>query len=196
MLSSCVRKVHDYWHAIKPDGGLPRRRDFMPAAVMECLPYIYIVERKDPGDGGEAEYVFRLIGTQIVEHFGADPTGRKVFDVLSVEAAQFFKGLFRQLLSSPAGGLLYFTYPFGRRKDCLMEFLYLPMLLDKKEGESELILCTVGMLGDEAYVNHMGGHWDSARLTGGGWLDLGFGKPDDTLLKDACAAAGAEYLDS
>lgn len=195
MRNSCVKRVHDYWHEIRPEGGLPHRSDFSPADIKECLPFIFIIERKHQQGGGEPDYIFRLIGTQLVEFFGTDPTGRSVIEILAPEVVEFFKAFYVFVLDHPVGGLLNFEQSFGLEKDTAMEILYLPMVLGKEQGSTELILCTVGVLGELVHLRDMGGRWDTPRLTGGGWLDLGSGKPETTLLQDACAAAGAEYKD-
>lgn len=195
MRNSCVKRVHDYWHEIRPEGGLPHRSDFSPADIKECLPFIFIIERKDRQDGAEPDYIFRLIGTQLVEFFGVDPTGRSVIEILAPEVVEFFKAFYEHLLDHPVGGLLYFEQSFGREKNSELEFLYLPMILDEDKGSAELILVTAVVLDDEVRLSDMGGRWDTPKLTAGGWLDIGSGKPETTLLQDACAAVGAEYMD-
>lgn len=193
MQNICVKTVYDYWHQIRPDGGLPHRSDFSPADIKKCLPSVYIIERKKQ-EGAEPDFVFRLIGTLLVEYFGADPTGRSIFDVLDAEAREFTRAFYPLLLDGPVGSLLCFKQSFGNVESD-MEFLYMPMVLDKENAAAELILCTAGKLDEEVQLSDMGGRWTTPKLISGGWLDLGFGKPDDPLLQNACAATGAEYMD-
>lgn len=193
MQNACVKTVYDYWHQIRPEGGLPHRSDFSPADITKCLPYIFIIERKKQ-EGAEPDYVFRLIGTQLVQYFGADPTGRSVFEVLDAEAGAFTRAHYALLLARPVGALLCFRQSFGNVESDV-EFLYMPMVLDKENGEAELILCTAGKLDNEVQLSDMGGRWTTPKLISGGWLDLGFGKPDDPFLQNACAATDAEYMD-
>lgn len=193
MQNICVKTVYDYWQQIRPDGGLPHRSDFSPADIKKCLPSVYIIERKKQ-EGAEPDFVFRLIGTLLVEYFGADPTGRSIFDVLDAEAREFTRAFYPLLLDGPVGSLLCFKQSFGNVESD-MEFLYMPMVLDKENAAAELILCTAGKLDEEVQLSDMGGRWTTPKLISGGWLDLGFGKPDDPLLQNACAATGAEYMD-
>lgn len=195
MQNNRVIRVHDYWQQIRPNGGLPRRSDFSPSEITECLPYIFIMERKEAPDGGRPDYIFRLIGTQLVTLFGADPTGRSVFEVLAPDAAEFFGVLYGHILGHPAGCVTHFTQSFGLNEDSEMEFLYLPMVLDDEKGEPELILIAGGMENDNTHLSDMGGRWETPKLIDGGWLDIGFGKPEDPFLQNVCAATGAVYLD-
>jgi hypothetical protein len=195
MRDSCVRKVHDYWHAIRPDGGLPRRSDFSPAAITECLPHIFLFQRRPGPDGGPPDYLVRLSGTRLVEFFGKDATGDSVFRYMPEEGQVFFRAMYEGVLNHPAGLLLYFLQASGTRRESELEVLYLPLVLDNEGDKAGLILGIAAKLGEQVWLADMGGRWDTPRLKGGGWMDLGFGKPDDALLRDACAAAGVEYLD-
>lgn len=195
MRNNCVKSVHDYWQAIRPEGGLPRRSDFSPADIADCLPHVCIIERKIQEDGPKPDFVFRLVGTGIVAYFGADPTGRSVLELMSPDRAAFTRSLYGLLMDSPAGALLYFTLSFGSREESDLEILYLPMILGETQDGAELILCTVGALNDEFRLSDMGGEWGSTRIRRGGWLDLGSGRPENSLLQDALATVNGEYLD-
>lgn len=195
MRDKCVQRVYEYWQSIRPGDGLPLRSDFSPADITGCLPHIFIIERKGRSDSAKPDYMIRLIGTQLVEQFGGDPTGKSVFELMPPEAVEFFKVFYARLLDHPTGGLLYFTQSFGRAEESKLEFLYLPMVLDGEKGDADLILVIAVTLDDDAQLSDMGGRWDTPKLTGGGWLDLGSGKPDDPFLQNVCAAMGAEYME-
>ena len=195
MRNICVKAVHDYWHQIRPEGGLPHRSDFSPADLAKCLPNIFLYERNLPGGDAPPDYVVRLAGTRLVENFGIEVTGGSVFDFVSAEAVEFFRSLYECVLNHPAGLLLYFSLMTAENQESELEFLYLPLLLDKGGDESGLILGVAASTDDHRWLDNMGGRWDTPELISGGWLDLGFGKPDDPFLQNACAAAGADYKD-
>ena len=66
------RAFLDYWHAIAPDKGFPRRSDVQPEQLRSLLPYIFMVDVLR--DGEDLDFRFRLIGTGIMrvegEHTG------------------------------------------------------------------------------------------------------------------------------
>lgn len=195
MRNICVKRVYDYWHQIRPDGGLPHRRDFSPADITECLPHIFLYERNLPGGDAPPDYVVRLLGTRLVEVFGAEATGGSVFDYLPAEGVEFFRNLYEGVLNHPAGLLLYFLQASGPGRETELEFVLLPLVLDSDGDETGLILGAAACPDDEKWLTDMGGRWETPKLTGGGWLDIGFGKPGDFFLQNACAAAGADYMD-
>ena len=66
-----------YWLSIKPDGGLPGRQHIDPTDIPSLLHGVWLIDvRRDP-----LSFVFRLVGTSVVEFFGQDPTGRNLHDV-------------------------------------------------------------------------------------------------------------------
>ena len=67
-----IRAIHDYWRRIHPETGLPGRQHFDPIDIPALLPHICLIDASGP----QQEYVFRLMGTKLVNFFGADFTGK------------------------------------------------------------------------------------------------------------------------
>lgn len=83
-----------YWQSKCPPGGLPRRDDIKAKDIPALLPNLIIAE---PIDGGN-DWVYRLVGTAIVERSGFDGTGssvREIFPpgVANAYIADFQKGV-------------------------------------------------------------------------------------------------------
>lgn len=67
----------EYWMSIKPEEGLPGRQHFDPTEIPSLLRGVWLIDvQRDP-----LTFVFRLVGTGVVEFFGADPTGKDLDDV-------------------------------------------------------------------------------------------------------------------
>jgi hypothetical protein len=66
------RQIHEYWRSIHPAVGLPGRRHFDPVDIPRLLPNICLIDVPGPQD----DFTFRLMGTRLVEFYGADYTGK------------------------------------------------------------------------------------------------------------------------
>lgn len=67
-----IREVHDYWRSIHPAVGLPGRQHFDPVDIPRLLPNIGLIDAQGP----EGDFIFRLMGTKLVDFYGADFTGK------------------------------------------------------------------------------------------------------------------------
>jgi len=73
-----LRRFYDIWQG-KCDGArLPKRADFDPLELKEHLGCLFISERAPDGE----DFIYRLIGTEIVEAVGTDATGQRMGDVV------------------------------------------------------------------------------------------------------------------
>ncbi len=89
-----LRALFDYWREKRGDGAMPARADLDPLEIPTLLPIIGLV---DVLDGG-ARFRYRLIGTEIVDVDGYDPTGRFLDEVLPDSGyADYLIGLFREV---------------------------------------------------------------------------------------------------
>lgn len=66
------QEIYAWWQKAREDRPFPARRDFSPLKIPALLPAIQLI---DVGDD-ERHYSVRLIGTQITEIIGFDPTGK------------------------------------------------------------------------------------------------------------------------
>jgi PAS domain len=78
--SDCDGKIAEavrYWLSIKPEDGLPGRQHIDPTDIPSLLHGVWLIDvRRNP-----LSFVFRLVGTSVVNFFGKDPTGRSLYDV-------------------------------------------------------------------------------------------------------------------
>lgn len=70
-----IRTLVDYWHARCCDGRLPNRAAINPADLKPLLPTMFLIDCPTRDD---RDWVYRLIGTEIVEREGYDKTGKAV----------------------------------------------------------------------------------------------------------------------
>jgi len=67
-----VRQIHDYWRSIHPAAGLPGRQHLDPVDIPSLLPNIGLIDAPGP----QGDFTFRLMGTKLVDFYGADFTGK------------------------------------------------------------------------------------------------------------------------
>lgn len=71
-----IREAYDYWDRKRAGRRMPSRADLDPVEIPRLLPHIILVDvLRDP-----LRFRYRLVGTDIVEKRGFDPTGRMVGD--------------------------------------------------------------------------------------------------------------------
>lgn len=69
---------YDYWRRKAAGRSMPRRADIDPTEMPRLLPYVRLVDVLGPG-----LYRYRLIGTEVQQLHGTNPTGRFVHEVLT-----------------------------------------------------------------------------------------------------------------
>ena len=75
----CTRLLA-YWDALRGDRLLPLRSEIDPAALVAILPYVSIVEVRDPDT-----MVYRLCGTALRDIMGIEATGLNMLDLAPPE---------------------------------------------------------------------------------------------------------------
>ena len=63
--------LYKYWAQVRNHRTMPTRSDIDPANIIRLLPVIALIEQRAEG------YFWRLIGTEITEHFGRNLTGER-----------------------------------------------------------------------------------------------------------------------
>lgn len=81
-----------YWQSKCPPGGLPRRSDILAEEIPELLPHLIVTE---PVDGGN-DWIYRLVGTAIVERSGFDGTGSRVREIFPPGVAETYIADFKK----------------------------------------------------------------------------------------------------
>ena len=69
--------VYQYWNARRGVRPMPTRADIDPAEMRQWLPRITLVDVSPDG----TRFTYRLVGTQLVELLGMNPTGRPLESV-------------------------------------------------------------------------------------------------------------------
>lgn len=86
-----------YWDRKRGGRGAPARRDIdaleIPTAL---LPFLQITEQAE----GDGRIRFRLVGTGIVEAYGADPTGKYMDEIYSGERLRRVRANYRAVCTS------------------------------------------------------------------------------------------------
>ena len=89
-----LRALFGYWAEKRGERAMPARADLDPLEIPTLLPIIGLV---DVLDGG-ARFRYRLIGTEIVDVGGHDPTGRFLDEALPDSGyADYLIGMFREV---------------------------------------------------------------------------------------------------
>ncbi|WP_119302094.1 PAS domain-containing protein [Dongia deserti] len=87
--------LYQYWNARRGVRPMPTRADIDPLEMRQWLPRLTLV---DVGPGGQ--FTYRLVGTQMVELLGMNPTGRSVESAWPEELAPRVLGSYRDVVES------------------------------------------------------------------------------------------------
>lgn len=83
------REIHDYWQSARRGRQFPARPDFSPEGMIDKLGFVMLIDvTYDPLD-----FRFKLIGSEIVEHYGHEMTGKYVHQIEPKELGEL---LYRQ----------------------------------------------------------------------------------------------------
>ena len=94
-----VQDFAKYWRSLPCEGGaVPYRSSFDPSKIMPLLPRIAIYDVKSPD-----EIVYRLAGTEIVERFGHEVTGKNFLDFWEGEKRKETSRVMNELVARPCG---------------------------------------------------------------------------------------------
>lgn len=85
-----------YWNRKRGGRPMPARRDIDPVEVPQLLPNLQLTEVVDGG----TRFRYRLVGTAIVEAFGAEFTGKYVDELLSGDRSRFTHDFYRAVCTA------------------------------------------------------------------------------------------------
>ncbi|PHQ70142.1 MAG: hypothetical protein COB93_06290 [Sneathiella sp.] len=88
----------DYWRSLPRDGGVPNRSAFDPTKIVRLLPGIAMYEVQS----GE-EVISRLAGTELVEFFGQEITGKNLLDLWPDEFRDEASRSVTMMVTQPCG---------------------------------------------------------------------------------------------
>jgi hypothetical protein len=137
--------LYDYWRARKLGAKLPGRADIDPVDMPRAaLPYIVLMEI---GDGGK-QIRYRLVGTAIVDEWGADVTGKYLDEVMEGTYLQFVRGLYMDVIAHRCAVLSESTFRWDVGKTVWAHRLYMPLASDGETVDMVLIGQTFSRSGD------------------------------------------------
>ncbi|MGH6958004.1 MAG: PAS domain-containing protein [Caulobacteraceae bacterium] len=77
-----------YWAGLRHSGGaLPGRRDLDPGRIKRHLPTVSLIQVAEAAD----DYRLRLAGTGLYSVYGGEITGKRLSDVYSPEASEYWR---------------------------------------------------------------------------------------------------------
>jgi hypothetical protein len=93
-----ARRFFAYWDSLPKVDHVPDRADFNPAAIHKLMPIVTLLEIMSPD-----RVEMRLVGTDLVERMGVDPTGQNYLDTFEPEGRKRYLDLINTQISHPCG---------------------------------------------------------------------------------------------
>ena len=88
--------LYRYWESKRGDRAMPARGDIDPLEIPNLLPMILLIDVTETGD-----YRYRLVGTEIVNNFGTNSTGKTFTEALPEGPyTEYITGLVRDVVST------------------------------------------------------------------------------------------------
>jgi hypothetical protein len=116
----------DYWQAKCGARAMPRRRDIDPVDIPRLLPNVQITELIDGG----ARIRYRLVGTAIVNAYGAELTGKHFDQVFSGSRLEHVQANYRTIRIEKRPLLVCSRYVSARNADLFCARLVMPLSED------------------------------------------------------------------
>jgi hypothetical protein len=121
-----LRAVLAYWEEKRRDRPMPRRGDIDPIELRAVLSHLQITEVIDGG----SRFRYRLVGTAIVEAFGAEFTGRYVDELISGERDTFVHACYRAVCASRRPAFVRSKYATTKNIDLTANRMLVPLSED------------------------------------------------------------------
>jgi hypothetical protein len=116
----------EYWESKCGDRAMPRRKDIEPGDMRYLLPHIQITELVD--DGKRVRY--RLIGTAIVDAYGADFTGKYFDEVITPGRLRIVEENYRAMCCERRPLFVYHHYRSTKCAELVCARLMMPLSED------------------------------------------------------------------
>lgn len=121
-----LRTAFDHWESLRRGRAMPRRCDVDPAALKLVLPHLQITDVVADGD----RFRYRLVGTAIVEAYGADFTGKYVDELMTGERDNFVHACYRAVCASRRPAFVRAKYLTTKDIDLTANRVMLPLSED------------------------------------------------------------------
>jgi hypothetical protein len=117
------RELYDYWRACAQARPIPSRFDIDPVAIPHLLPGLSLIDTRLDLDSLR----YRLAGTRVGAIYGAEITGRAVFEIGFQHKREYWRSVYRKVVSDqiPMQGAL--RGPAAGREHLLLLWLRLPL---------------------------------------------------------------------
>jgi hypothetical protein len=89
-------ELYGYWRSRRGDRFAPARGDVDPADIPRLLPHLLLIEIFG------RRYRYRLVGTEVEQHFGCAMQGRHVDELMRGEYLGYISSLFERLIAERA----------------------------------------------------------------------------------------------
>jgi hypothetical protein len=129
-----LRAALAYWEGKRGDRPMPQRGDIDPDELRPVLSHLQITEVIDGG----SRFRYRLVGTAIVEAFGAEFTGRYVDELMSGERDSFVHACYRAVCASRRPAFVRSKYATTKTIDLTANRLLVP-LSENGTGVSQIL---------------------------------------------------------
>lgn len=142
-----------YWVRKRGARAMPCRRDIDPTEMKPTLlPHLQIIEVLDGG----ACFLYRLVGTAVVEAFGKDYTGSRPDEMFPSDRGIFIHGVYRSVCSGRQPLFSRNKYQTTKSVDIIANRIYLPL-----SGNGRDVDFILGVLTFEFGQGARGGSWGS-----------------------------------
>lgn len=128
------RAFFDAWASFRgPDEVLPKWDNFRPSVFVDMLPDVSLVQRQERG-----KYYYCLLGSEMDNRLGYDPTGFNQLDILHPRLRDFVTDWFEAIIDVPCGAYSEFSIELRYDRSMSLKSLSLPLL--DQEGEPNWFL--------------------------------------------------------
>ncbi len=131
-----LRTLYDYWCSLSRHGQLPARSDINPAAIpAEVLPYIMMADiLRDP-----QRIRFRLVGTNMVDEWGQDFTGRFLDELMSGSYRAYLEGLYADVIDRCCAVYSESAFRWDVGRSIRTRRLFMPLACDGRAVDAVLV---------------------------------------------------------
>jgi hypothetical protein len=116
-------------------GGVPPRRVFDPIEFPRALSTVILAERM-----ADDALCFRLVGTDMVEAWGADFTGKHLHEIMQGEYHDFIRGLFDDCIAQRQAIFSHSRFQWDRGRVIDTRRIMLPFAHDEAPGDVGFVL--------------------------------------------------------
>ena len=139
-------ELFTYWARLRRGGRLPQRADLDPAGFKRLLPCVSLI---DVRHGAERDYRLRLAGTGLYSVYGGEITGKRLSDIYSAPAADYWRSELDKVVESAKPGAGYHSLAWRGVAHRTLLWLRLPLASNGRDVDMILGYdAVIGIAGD------------------------------------------------